>query len=104
MGSTWLMDFASWCVNNEHVVWIIFDTINILRGPFYFYFCVVGNKKVRDSLLRRFGLRKSDPRERTTSFSIRDTRTSAFSDSAVVEVIELDEKGFENKNLDDVFL
>jgi len=54
MGGTWMMEFISWLAKDDHVVWMFFDMLNILRGPFYFYFCVVGNKKVREALIRRF--------------------------------------------------
>jgi len=54
MGGTWLLEFVSWLVDEDHAVWLLFDMLNILRGPFYFYFFVVSNKKVRDSLLGRF--------------------------------------------------
>jgi len=76
MGGTWFMEFVSWCSEGDHVVWIIFDMINILRGPFYFYFCVVGNTKVRESLLRRFL-----PKLSTQKDSNVDTQGSAISES-----------------------
>jgi len=45
MGGTWLMEFVSWLAEQDHVVWLIFDLVNILRGAMYFY--LSGTKRIK---------------------------------------------------------
>jgi hypothetical protein len=54
MGGTWLMEFVSWVLEEDGYIAMIFDSVNILRGPVIFYLCIIGNTKVRRAILSRF--------------------------------------------------
>jgi len=55
MGGILLLEFSLRFTGLESgLLWMIFDLVNYLRGPLYFFFYVLNNKRVRDSLLGRF--------------------------------------------------
>jgi hypothetical protein len=55
------MEFVTWALDEDGLIAVIFDSVNILRGPLIFYLCIIGNTKVRKAILSRLKPKVTQP-------------------------------------------